>query len=186
MNLSAAAYPGCANLAGPFQQQNNIIVGRSVLVPLFTVTNSADLVFEGVQAGSPQHVYWQTGAGTYFALDTGAGPAGNPSMAALSRQDILVVWEDSSQTGIHSQTMNGTTNTPVGSNCLVSPPDTFGRRPTVARAGANAFAIAWEDGSSQIPLVIRGLNCPGFARPSPGNPNSVKPVGTGGNVVIQP
>jgi hypothetical protein len=165
MNVSVAAYPGCTNILGPFQQQDVFVVGRSTMVPLFTVSNSAYLVFEGTLAGTPQHVYWQTGAGTYFALDLGAGPADRPSMASLNRQDVLVVWEDnrSGITQIYSQTMNGTTSTPVGSNCLVSPVGTMGGRPSVARAGASSFAIAWEDGSSQIQLAIRSLTCPASA-----------------------
>lgn len=163
------AYPNCNGLLGPFQETNDIAVSRTAMTEIGAPTNGAFLVFDafdpvpfGFAGVPPQHVYWLLNAGLYRRIDQGAGPAGKPGVAALGAGEIVLAFEDSrfGVPGIYCQGWDGVAGQPIGNNCLVSGPGAEGTNPSIARAGMDKFAIAWEEGG-QIRFAIRDLACPG-------------------------
>jgi len=158
-------YPDCNHLisGGPFQQTNNIVVGRSAMND-YQAGESTFLAFEGTDGSGKRHVYWLKGAGLYFPLDTGGATASRPDMAAFNDQNVLVAWEDNRYptTHIFAQAINGTAGVPIGNNCLLSDSGAAAQHPSLARAGASTVAIVWQDDRNGLPeiyLKIQGIAC---------------------------
>jgi hypothetical protein len=177
--------PGCNDINGPFQQTNDIVVGRTVMTENL-VSENAYLVFEGHTDSPLPHVYWVANAGIYAQIDAGTGPASHPGIAAIANTQIFTVWQDEryGRPWVFGQAYNGDTSAPVGTNCPISDGRSSARHPSIARAGAASFAIVWEDdrhGAGEIYVAINGPSCAGFEAVDP-NPSLV----SSGDVVTDP
>jgi len=159
LNITVA-FRGCSDQAGPFEQTNDIVVGRTAMTDKDAVEN-AILIFER-DADSPlQHIYLVTDAGDYELVDTGIGPSLHPAISALSNSQVFMVWEDRryGTPWIFGQALDSTTEAYVGDNCRISNGLSAARRPSMARAGAAAFAVVWDDdrhGSEETYLAVMG------------------------------
>ena len=163
MNISLAF--SCTDLGGPFQQTNDLVVGRSAMTPDFGGDENAHLVFEGVPEPGSSHIYWFSDFPTYTAIDQASGPATHPSIASLDNASSLAVWQDSRSGApqVYGQCIDDVARQLPGNNILLSNGVSTAQHPSATRAGADGFAIAWQDGRhgpDEIYLAIRNFECP--------------------------